>query len=265
MLPVISMLAMTIVVSVLGTLGLVAASRRLIRNRDLISGTSDVEGFYITVVGAIYAIFIAFMVFAVWTRFDSATTNVQQESAILVDLYRLAQALPEPLRSQTEQNLRTYAHSVVEDEWPEMRSFRESLTTAKQLNQLWIGLYTLTDLDSPWADDAVTDHLLDQLGELARVRQQRLLQARIGLPQILWWVLIAGAILVSGFSIVFGVENYLAHGLKAIVVTVLIALLLMAIRALDHPFSGPVHISPLPLQTVTERFDECDIGMPVDS
>jgi hypothetical protein len=253
------MLLVAVAIAVLAGLALVAAHRRYARWTRVLEGTEDIEGIYITVLGSIYAIFLAFMVFVVWTRFDAATQDVEHESAVLVDLYRAVQILPEPHEDELEKDLRAYAASVVQEEWPQMVDGKPSEQTPKHINQLWDDLAWLTAPGSAWADNAITAHILDQTGELARIRQCRLLHARLGIPTLLWWVLIGGAVLVAGFSVVFGAESFAAHSLKSGMIIALITMMLFAIYALNHPFSGAVCVSPEPLSDTVHSFDECDV------
>ena len=88
-------LTITVVVglSTLATWGAVALLRRGVRRRT-IPGTDDVETAYITTLGTIYAIFLAFMVFTVWSRFYEAMNTVDEEASTLIHIYRQAESLP---------------------------------------------------------------------------------------------------------------------------------------------------------------------------
>src|SRR5215210_4165660 len=80
----------------------------------------EVAGFIIGVLGAIYAVLLAFVVVAVWDQFGEAKATVSMEANQLSDLSRLAQGFPEPSHQRIQEALRAYAQSVIDDEWETM-------------------------------------------------------------------------------------------------------------------------------------------------
>src|ERR1700739_89168 len=59
---------------------------------------NDVTGWQLGILGTTYAVILGFMLYAVWTDFDTATQNVEMEANSLTNLYRLADGLPEGSR-----------------------------------------------------------------------------------------------------------------------------------------------------------------------
>src|ERR1700760_1711686 len=55
---------------------------------------NDVTGWQLGILGTTYAVILGFMLYAVWTEFDTATQNVEMEANSLTNLYRLAEGLP---------------------------------------------------------------------------------------------------------------------------------------------------------------------------
>ena len=73
-------------------------------------------------------------------------------------------------------------------------------------------------------------------------------------PDILWIVLFAGAVLTIGFTFFFGTENLYAQTLMTGILSVLVLMGLLVIVSIDHPFAGPVHIDSEPLEHVLKDF-----------
>ena len=71
---------------------------------------NDVIGWQLGILGTTYAVILGFMLYAVWTSFGEAELNVDLEANAVVDINRLADALPEPQRTQ----LQTLAHSYTD-------------------------------------------------------------------------------------------------------------------------------------------------------
>jgi hypothetical protein len=81
---------------------------------------NDVIGWELTVLGTTYAVILGFMLYAVWARLGEAELNVDLEANGVIDVYRLADALPEPQRTQLQTLARSYVDSVIHQEWPQM-------------------------------------------------------------------------------------------------------------------------------------------------
>jgi high-affinity Fe2+/Pb2+ permease len=83
----------------------------------------------------------------------------------------------------------------------------------------------------------------------------RLVAAEEGIPGVLWAVLVFGAVVAVGFTYLFGMRNSWAHRLMVMSLTAVIALVLFAIVAMEHPFSGGASIQPEAFELILERFE----------
>src|SRR5437764_3448423 len=111
---------------VTGLVMLLAASgvvivRRIIKPEDL-RDNNEFTGFTYAFVGLLYGVFLAFTVVVVWQHFEDADSNATNEAAHLHELWRDAGALPGGVLIQ--QQVRTYAASVIDHEWPNMAAGR---------------------------------------------------------------------------------------------------------------------------------------------
>ena len=82
-----------------------------------------------------------------------------------------------------------------------------------------------------------------------------MVQAEEGIPGILWAVLVFGAVVVVGFTYLFGLQNTWAHRLMVISLTAVIALVLFTIGAMEYPFSGGARVDPGAFELILERFE----------
>jgi hypothetical protein len=86
--------------------------------------------------------------------------------------------------------------------------------------------------------------LLDRIAMLNDLRTQRLASNGSGVPGIMYFALVAGAITVIVFEYVFGLENFRVQLLMTAATAIIIGLLFSVVVKLDYPFRGDVAISP---------------------
>ena len=243
-----------IALSLLISLALVHLVRRY-RVRYRIEGTADVEGIYMVALATLYGIFVAFMIFATWTRYYDATESASAEADTLTNVYRLAEGLPETARSQLQQACVKYAETMVQYEWPAMAKGKQSPEGRHAAHRMW-PIFDAMNLGS--TSDVLHDHLLTEFTELISLRQNRLLHAEEGLPNILLALLIFGALLTVLFAAVFSVEDTVPHALKTCVLALMISFMLYTVWELDNPFLGDVRIRPTAFQHALEIIKEAN-------
>src|SRR5215208_2057314 len=81
---------------------------------------NDVAGFLYAVIGVVYAVLLALLVIAVWEQFQKANETVESEANAVAEIAWLAHRLPEPEHHELQENARSYAQEVVDQEWPRM-------------------------------------------------------------------------------------------------------------------------------------------------
>src|SRR5437867_13053061 len=126
------MVASTVGVALLG-LRLVSRLMPL----DLPQMRHVVGGCIIGVMGTIYAVILAFVVFVVWNQSQMANAAVVAEANSLGDLSRMTRRLPEPLQTQLRGALVNYLEAVIHSEWPAMGRQSESQEAWSAMRQLW--------------------------------------------------------------------------------------------------------------------------------
>lgn len=209
------------------------------------SAHNDVSGFILATVGVVYAVLLAFIAIAVWQDFDQADRLVQTEANLVGDLYRNTVALPEPMAQNLRHDLFVYAETVVQDEWPTLMAGREEAAEGWQLlDRFHLELVQLHAPDFGTASQQAG--MIRTLDELYDARRGRFHAATANLPSILWWNLIAGAVLLMLFTYLFGVPHLVMHATMVGLLGAVIGLVLALILLLDHPFRGENHVSVEP-------------------
>ena len=201
---------------------------------------NDVTGWQLGILGTTYAVILGFMLYAVWTDFDTATQNVEMEANSLTNLYRLADGLPDGSRVELQKLAREYAQKVIDNDWPEMdqgRVPRESVGLASKMQRV------LTSVpEASKSAGLAQDHAMTELSTMTTCRRTRLLENALSLPTVLWFVLIVGGVLTIVSSCMFGSQNRFLHGVQVVFFSLMVGLALLAIADINKPFRGSVHV-----------------------
>ena len=214
---------------------------------------NDLIGWQLGILGTTYAVILGFMLYTVWTDYGAADLNVDQEANAVVNLYRLAQGLPEAQAAQVRLLTRSYAEIAVRQDWPEMARSEVPSGTQTLDASLWKAVLSVKAA-SP-SEIAAEDHSLTQLSRLSERRRLRLLQNASRLPTVLWCVLILGAVVTIASATMFGSANRLLHSLQVFAFSFTVALVLVAIADIDRPFQGGVHVSSYAFERAREVMD----------
>jgi Protein of unknown function (DUF4239) len=218
---------------------------------------NEVAGFLYAVVGVTYAVLLALLVIAVWEQYQKANEAVESEANGVAEVAWLAYRLPEPEHHQLQEDARSYAQEVVDEEWPLME---QGLGGVQSLPEGWDLIddirATLQDVEpSTVAEQELYAEGLDRISRFGDARRMRIVAAKEGLPGVLWAVLVFGAVVTVGFTYLFGLRNSWAHRLMVMSLTAVIALVLFTVGVMEHPFSGGVHLEPDAFELILERFE----------
>ena len=219
---------------------------------------NEIIGWQVSVLGTTYAVIMGFMLYAVWTDFNSAEMTADSEANSLVNVYRLADGLAPAQRDQIQQLARDYTDSMLNEEWPAMNAGSLSLNAHRIMQQLWT--VTMQAKPASLSEQTSWNHVLTELTNMTEYRRLRELQSKSKLPGILWAVLIVGGVLTTMSSCLFGTDNIKLHAIQVFSLSFLLALALVAIADIDQPFRGAVHVDPLGFQHARDTFVESKAG-----
>jgi len=211
---------------------------------------NDVAGFIYAVIGILYGVLIAFVVIVVWERYTELERTIEDEANIIMQIHRDADAFPSPFREELRDRLRGYAQSVIDYETDGLQDARGSANVKRALDSLWQTYSQFIPQDEN--DRVWYAEILKRLNALAGDRELRLNGLRHHLPTIMWVVLGIGGAITIGFAYFFGTSNTLAHVLMIAGLAITMALTIMLLWSLSHPYSGLGQVDFAPLRDVLE-------------
>lgn len=213
---------------------------------------NESAGQVFTIVGGLQAVLIAFVLIGLFDAVGAAADTSQQEANSLVALSWAGGELPAPTGDKIHSLAVSYAHQVINTEWPQM-SAHNQVSTA--------GWATLTDMQKAIAETKTTSTWQDsrrneaatQLASLYQNRQQRLNDASAGVSTVIWFALIIGSLLSLGLPLLFGGPKIRAHIIIVSTLAATLAVLLYSIFQLQNPFAGGAAIKPEAFRSALER------------
>ncbi|HET7479922.1 MAG TPA: DUF4239 domain-containing protein [Rubrobacteraceae bacterium] len=239
---------------ILVTVGVTVAGMILARRRVPLPLREAHNNTTATIFGALYvmyALMVGFSAYFVAYQFDTAQKNVESEAGSVEEIYYLAEQFPEPDRRKVQGLTESYAKTVIQQGWPMMKQGKLSPRAGETADELRRTVLSFEPKTS--SQQAVYAQALLVLQDLDEYRALRLLDARTGIPLILWVVLVVGGILTVAFTYLFGMKDHRLHLLMVVAFTVVLILTLYTIRALEYPFDGIVQIGSDAFETVLDN------------
>jgi hypothetical protein len=208
--------------------------------------------------GAIYAalyvmfgISLGFSLYLVWQEYVDGVDMVEKEAAALEQIYRSAEEFPEPQRGRVQDLAASYARTVAEDEWSLMADNRMSPRADRVSDELSNAVRDLSPKTD--AQDALYSNALGHVDVLAQNRILRQIELRGGVPSVVWFVMVAGAVITVGFTYLFAMKSLRLHAVATGALTVVVVLLLFTIAILDQAFNGDIRVTSSPFEIALEE------------
>jgi len=183
--------------------------------------------------GTLHAVFLAFLVVAVWESYNAAHANVADEASALTTLYRESAGMESGMGKELRRLIRDYTDAVVRDEWRIQAETGGASPKARAA-----GLAIISQIQSD--------------------RNRRTLAAEASLPPIMWFAAIGSGAIVLSMSFFLFMEQAAPQMIVTSIMTSTVALLLCIAFVLSHPFAGPMALNPEPFKHAIEVYDSVD-------
>ena len=209
---------------------------------------NDLAGFSIAIISVVYAVLLAFIAVATWQSFAEAESIADTEAAAIGNLFRDTRGFPPALGDPMRDALRQYLSVVIRQEWPVQQ---QGIVP----NAGWAPLLRLHEElvefePQTRGQEVMQAEFLRGLNALYSARTTRLVAVQGHIPVVIWWILAIGGALTTGFTYLFGFQDFRMHLTMTGAVAASLALVVVLIVALDWPFRGDVSISPQAYQAV---------------
>jgi hypothetical protein len=113
--------------------------------------------------------------------------------------------------------------------------------------QKLMNVYTAAPVSDP-KTQIYTAESLRHLNDLSNYRRIRLFTSRGTVPELLWYLLFSGGIVLVAFTYFFGHESIVWQGAMTAALTGVLTFSLYLIVAFNGPFDGAARVSPAPYE-----------------
>jgi hypothetical protein len=216
-------------------------------------GHNEAVGQVFVLVGGLQAVLMAFVLISLFDSVNTIGDGSYTEANAMIAVDWASDSFPEPARTQIHDLTRSYAHAVIDKEWPAMQAGSAVGGPGwDQLAQLR-GAIANVQVDGDWATSRKTE-AADQLWNVFQARQTRLqIAGGAGVSTVVWFALILGSVISVSLAYLFRGPKLLTHAVMVGTLAATITLLMFAIYQLQNPFSGGAHIDPVAFQSALDR------------
>ncbi|MER6693522.1 hypothetical protein [Streptomyces minutiscleroticus] len=199
------------------------------------SETPDVIEYMTMMIGVVYAIVLGLAIAGVWEARSGAHEYVRAESHALHEISERVRAYPPDARDRIRDDVNAYVGHVVTTEW---KSMAEHGRTTERGDRLFERIRAdVTDYE-PGSDFEAQAYqpLLDQVTAADEARSARAGSIEPTMPGVVWFGLIAGAVVTVGMIFTLQIRRTGRELLLAGLFSILIAFLLFLIWNFDEPY-----------------------------
>ena len=208
---------------------------------------NDMVGFALSSFSVFYGLLLGLLAVAAYQNFSTISDNVDKEAGSLAALYRDLGGYPQPLRGKLQDDLREYTSEVIEKSWPLQRQGIVPAHGSDRVTKFFDDLLTFNPADK--REEIIHAEALRQFNHFVELRRSRLANVTTGIPAVLWWVVVVGAVLNIVLIWLLDMEVHV-HVLLSGVLSVFLGVVIFLIAAMDNPFRGDVSVGPESFQLV---------------
>ncbi|MEW2131004.1 hypothetical protein [Streptomyces sp. NPDC005435] len=209
------------------------------------SETPDVIEYMTMWIGVVYAIVLGLAIAGVWEARSAAQDQVQSEAQALHEISERVRVYPPDVRDRIRGDIDTYVSYVVTTEWRSMTDKGEVTDKGGQL--LAQVRHDVTDY-RPKNDFEAQAYqpVLDQLAAADQARNARADSTGDTMPPVVWWGLLAGAVITVGMVFALQIRRTARELILAGLFSATIAFMLFLIWDFDAPFSRGISATAEP-------------------
>ncbi|HEX5404693.1 MAG TPA: hypothetical protein VFX16_20580 [Pseudonocardiaceae bacterium] len=199
---------------------------------------------------ALFLAAFALSVVLAWQAYNHATADTADESSALISLYDDVAGLPNGAQLQGE--IRDYADTVLNQEWPLLPAGGSTEAADQQLRMMSNQILGVpTDQDSVQATRSETIKELDAVSD---ARDQRLRDTHTRLPTGLLACLVIAAVVALGHGVLSGLPHTASSLIPLAIEGAMVAGAVCIVFVVRRPYHGALEITPDDIRLAIAHF-----------
>lgn len=211
----------------------------------------DAEGLntLILLLGSIYAVMYAFVIYVIWGQFTDVENFVMRECYSLDEVLRFSRYVNADSTRVIRRAVADYSQAVIESEWQALGKREKDPETENHFLTLMTAVIRAAP-SSP-EETNVQQRLIDVAREAGEHRDERITTSLTRIPPTLMWFVnaMSAALLVLVFFYPF--HHPVAGASCFTLVAAILILANIVMTDLDNPFNGVYNVSPEPFDRLT--------------
>jgi len=199
----------------------------------------------------LYGLVAALTAVSVWTRHSQVSDIASREATAIANLWRDLGGYPQGERDSIREALRGYTSFVIQEAWPEQKRGHVPRGGVELVDRLQAQLFAFEPKSE--SQKILHTETLGAYNRLIEARRLRLDAVTSGLPGVMWFVLLPGAMGCLLFSLFFPIEEPQFQAVLVAGLAGFVAMVLFVIVSLDRPFQGAMAISADSYQLVYDQ------------
>lgn len=221
---------------------------RLLLRRQ--AGLNDLVGYVLSSHCAFFGLLLGLLAVAAYQTLSDVEKTVNREAGFLRAIYRSVTSYPEPLRSETLPLIREYTRYVIEDAWPLQRRGIVSADGVSRMNAIQEKLFGFDPRTK--AQEIFHTQTIAQFAEMAEVRRARVQSIDAGIPPLMWYVVMVGALITILLLWMLDMR-LIPHLMLSGVLAFFLSTVICLIFVMDKPFRGEISVGPDAYKAVYDR------------
>jgi hypothetical protein len=222
-------------------------------------GVNELIGSVLMCYGVFYCLLLGLIAVAAYQNYAAIDRTISQEAAQLTALYRDVTNYPAPERNELQEMLRDYARYVIEEAWPIQKQGLIDPGSGQRLGDFLAKLASFEPKTK--GQEILHAETLRVFNSLSALRRRRVFSVASGIPTVMWYVVIVGAVLniliVCILDMKVMTRVFLGSSLA-----IFIGLVIYLIAAMDHPYRGEIRLGPDAFQEVYQNLMKGKLGVP---
>ena len=211
---------------------------------EITAGEAEGLNTLILLIGSIYAVIFAFVIYVIWGQFTDVENFMMRECNSLNELLRFGDFLNPEARRGIRHGVAAYVQQVVRSEWPALGERHRDKSTEQAFSEL---LDAILRIEPATPQEGVMHQRLIDIGrEAGEHRDERLTKSLTKIPATLIHLVHTLAAALALLMFFYPFHHWVAGLCCFLLVAVILFLANLVMTDTDNPFKGVYNVSPAP-------------------